>query len=161
MAPRPPPRLYMIFSSKSPPNSRRKKKIPGVTRTQSVLGGGCIRFQVGIVLKRFFCRSVFTPVSRRRPARGAPVALSPLRCTESSPAEIGCIGFAVVNLPGAADWAQGLPGAAPEPPYSKHLKNDIAANHLLNGPQELFLTPRRSRTEGQEKSYGANKQWAV
>ena len=73
---------------------------------------------------------------RCRPARGASVALSPLRCPESSPAGIGCIGFAVVNLPGAADWAQGLPGGAPKDPRPKHIKNEIATNHLLNGPQE-------------------------
>ena len=89
---------------------------------------------------------------RRRPARGASVALSPLRCPESSLAKIGCIGFPVVNLSGAADWAQGLPGGAPKDPRSKQIKNNIATKHLLNGPRDPFLTPRRSRMKGQEKS---------
>ena len=46
--------------------------------------------------------------------RVASVALSPLRWPRSSPDGIGCIGFPVVNLPGVADWAQGLPGGVPK-----------------------------------------------
>ena len=89
--------------------------------------------------------------------RVAPVALSPLRYPGSFPAGIDCIGFPIVNLPGVADWAQGLPGGAPKHPYPKRLKNDIATDPLLNGPREPFLTPWRSRMQGQEKSFDKDK----
>ena len=98
---------------------------------------------------------------RRRPARGAPVALSPLRCPGSSPAGIDYIGFPVVNLPGAVDWARGLPGGAPKNPRSKQIKSDIATDPLLNGPQNLFLAPWRSRMQGQEKSFDKDKEKSV
>ena len=80
-----------------------------------------------------FCHSAFTPVSRLAArarlalslclhsgasssagCRVAYVTLSPLRWPGSSPAGIDCIGFPVVNPPGAAEWAGGLPGGAPK-----------------------------------------------
>ena len=98
---------------------------------------------------------------RGRPARGASVALSPLRCPGSSPAGMDCIGFPVVNIPGTADWARGLPGGAPKSPRPKQIKSDIATDPLLNGPQGSLLTPWRSRRERQGKSWDKDKERSV
>ena len=98
---------------------------------------------------------------RGRPARGASVALSPLRCPGSSLAGTDCIGFPVVNLPVAADWARGLPGGAPKNPRPKQIESDIATDALLNGPQDSLLTPWRSRMKGQEKSWDKDKERSV
>ena len=69
-------------------------------------------------MSRRFCHSISTPVARKFSCRNRLYRIS---CR---------------HLPGAADWAQGLPGGAPKDPRPKHIKNNIATNRLLNGPQE-------------------------
>ena len=157
----PPPRDCIGSSAVNPPQARGGNKTSG--RHEGPIGRG----RLYMIPRSNYPETLFLPLCLHSGAllpagcRGASVALSPLRCPESSPAGIGCIGFPVVNLPGAAGWAQGLPGGAPKNPRPTHMINDIATNHLLNGPQGPFLTPRRSRKKGQEKSWGRDKKRSV
>ena len=138
-----------IFSCKFCADPR--KKIPGVTRTQAVLGGGCIRFQVGIVLKRFFCHSVFTPVPRCRPARGASVALSPLRCPESSGRD-RLYRICCSKSPGDRGLGPRPPrGRTQESAPSVHKKRHRHEPPIKWPPKAIFDTPAKQEGETGKK----------